>query len=80
MTQQAFLFHHGNHYVRYPDGNRSVCMPYDEAVSYRSIFGGDICIERPLPNPPRPVASGPIQNPIDFLFAVLGFIILWWIL
>lgn len=43
LEQQAFLFHRGYYFVRYPDGNVSGCMPKSYANDYANIFGGQVC-------------------------------------
>ena len=47
--RQAFIFHPGKYYVRYPaddsagfGGGRSMCMPYSTAKDYAEIFGGTV--------------------------------------
>ena len=40
--QQAFIFNPGNYYVVYPEGFRSMLMPYRIARDYARIFGGHV--------------------------------------
>lgn len=42
MIKQAFLFHPGRFYVVYPDGHRSMLMPFRIARDYKKIFGGKL--------------------------------------
>lgn len=40
VTQQAFIFHPGRHYVVYSDGCRTKLMRRSTATTYAKIFGG----------------------------------------